>query len=440
LERNDKAREVYQRALANQPDVEFSLWSQMGLAISSIRLHDDTGAQETVDKLLSDFAGDKRVPIAACMVADEYRKADKHENASVLYQYVVDSWPDAEHALWSQMGVAISDIRLGDDAAAQEATHKLLADFAGDRRMAIAGCLLADEYRESDKYEDARLLYQYVVDTWPDAEHAMWSQMGLAISNIVLGDDLSAEAAIGKLLTDFPNEMGIQQAISSIAGQYNRLHGSEKAEQVYQSAIEALTKWPESEGQIWSRVAVVVSSIALGNDVGPDAGSDLLADFTDHPDLAEAVGLIAEGHWNQAFFEEAEGRQAKAKDCYRKAIAECERIITQLPESPQTTAQAYFMRGFCHKRLGEFEEAFEYFREVADNWPDYERADRAWFRMAQCLNELATSKRIPESDAAVLIQHACQKVIADYPDSVMADASLRLKEYWASISNKGESK
>ena len=188
LKKHKTAKVLYQYVLANKPDAEVALWSQMGLAISNMRLGEDTAAQEAVDKLLSDFAEYEQIPIAACMVADEYRKVKIYENAFALYQYVVDNWPEAEHALWSQMNMAISNIQLGDDTAAQEAADKLLSDFAGDERLAVAGCLLADEYRKSNKYENASVLYQYVVDNWPDTEHTMWSQMGLAISNIALGD------------------------------------------------------------------------------------------------------------------------------------------------------------------------------------------------------------------------------------------------------------
>jgi tetratricopeptide (TPR) repeat protein len=181
--------------------------------------------------------------------------------------------------------------------------------------------------------------------------------------------------------------------------------------------------------------------IVLGDDAAAKTAIDnLIIEYISHPDLPNTILNFGAHYWNQAFLEEANENQAKAKDCYRKAINEYKRIINQLPESPQTTAQAYFMSGFCHKRLGEFEEAVEYFREVVDNWPDYERADRAWFRMAQCLHELATSKSIPEADAAILIQYACQRVLTDYPDSVIVSVALRIKEYWASIANKGESK
>ena len=97
LERNEKACEIYQRALDNKPDIESALWSLMGLAISHIGLGDYDAAGAAVDKLLADFADYDRISIAACMIADEYRKSKKYEDSSVLYQYVINNWSDAEY-------------------------------------------------------------------------------------------------------------------------------------------------------------------------------------------------------------------------------------------------------------------------------------------------------------------------------------------------------
>ncbi len=55
----------------------------MGLVISSaasdknIHIGDEDAAQKSVDRLRAAFGQDKRMVIAACMVADEYRKLNK---------------------------------------------------------------------------------------------------------------------------------------------------------------------------------------------------------------------------------------------------------------------------------------------------------------------------------------------------------------------------
>jgi tetratricopeptide (TPR) repeat protein len=266
----------------------------------------------------------------------------------------------------------------------------------------------------------------------------MWSQVEILKSHIREGNDTAAETSYQKLLTSFSAQPTLATEICRAADTYLSKARTDKAAELYQYVLD---HWPGNEQLLWAEAGKAKLYIVLGDEAAAkNAIDNLIAKYNDHPDLLKTIINFGAHYWNQAFFEEANGSQAKAKDYFRKAINEYKRIITQLPESPQTTAQAYLMSGFCYHQLGEFENAVENFREVVDNWPEYERADRAWFRMAQCLNELANSRRIPKEDAAVLIKYACQRVLTDYPDSVMVHVSLRLKEYWASIANKGESK
>ena len=222
LERNEKACEIYQRALANKPDIESALWSLMGLAISHIGLGDYVAAGAAVNKLLDDFAEYDRISIAACMIADEYRKSNKYEEASELYRYVINKWPDAEHELWSHMGLGISNLRLGEELAAQQAFDKLRTDFAEDERMATAGCLIGDEYRSLEMYEKACKFYRYVVDKWPDTEKAMWSQTNMGNIKLELGDENAARAIFDKVLADFDGHPVLPKAVDLMAYGYYR--------------------------------------------------------------------------------------------------------------------------------------------------------------------------------------------------------------------------
>jgi len=49
-----------------------------------------------------------------------------------------------KNALWSQMGIAISNIRLGAEDAVQKAVDRLRTDLGQDKRMVIAACMVAD--------------------------------------------------------------------------------------------------------------------------------------------------------------------------------------------------------------------------------------------------------------------------------------------------------
>lgn len=430
LNEHDKADQLYQYVLDNWPDAEHALWSRMGLAISSLLRGDYDAANSSASKLQSDFSKDQRISVAACLIADEYRRSNKYQQACELYQYAVDNWPNAEHSLWSQMGLAISNLYLGQDP--NTAIDKLCANFATDGRLTIALCTVADEYRRLERYERAIQLYQYVVDSWPDAEFALWSQMDIVLSAIGLTDDAGVEAAIAKLLSAFSGSKGLTHAINNIAWHYRRLERYEKANQVYQSAIDVLSKGPQTTEAVWSQVALIISNIALGNDIEAQAATDsLVTSLDDNVILVQVIDLIGDAYYEQALFEESHGQQERSKDHFRKTIAECERILYQLPETPYTTAEACYFLGFCHNRLGQWAKAREYYQSVVSNWPDFEYAWNAQFQIGRCYEELAKADLVSESEAAPIIKAAYQQLLEKYPACKPAEHA----RYWLSRHN-----
>jgi tetratricopeptide (TPR) repeat protein len=440
VNRHKEAAVLYEYVVNNWPGAEHTLWSQMGLAISNLWLGKEELAQQATQKLLADFAKDPRVSRAVCWLADEFRKRGNCGSASTLYQYVLENWPESEHALWSRMGLAMCNLWMGNSDSASAAADKLLTDYAKDSRQAVAVCLLADEYRKMEQHAKARELYSYVVKTWPDTEHAMWSQMGLAISCVRLGEDTQAQSAIEQLARNFSTCPKMSQAVEEIVREYRQLQQYDKAEQVKQYVANVLNNRPATTGEIWPEVAKLTAKIGVVSDDEVTRGIDrIMVDFRDNPQLAAAVALVADTYLNKALSEESDGREEQGKGYYRKAIAAWERIITQLPQSPPTTVEACFMSGFCYQRLREYEKAVERYQQVA-NWPEYQRADEALFRTAQCFNELATSGRIPEADAAMMIEELCTRLASQYPSSGMNEVAQSLLKYWRSANRTGESK
>jgi TolA-binding protein len=309
----------------------------MGLAISNIRLRDFNDADPAADKLLADFSENERISIALCMVADEYRNFSKNEKARELYQYMVDNCPDAEHAMWSQMGLAITNIRLGNYDGAKNSVEKLRADFPDDEQI-------ANEYRGSDKHEKARELYQHVVDNWPNSEHAIWSQMGMVTLDISVGNDLDVQPAL----------------------------------------------------------------------------DTIIADFNDNPTLPQAILLLGERYYNRALQCQNEGLNVEAKVNFLKVIDVWERIITELPPS-SITPQAYYFSAVCYGRLGEHDKAIRYYQKVVNDYPKYDLAWNALFRVGDINQVLKKSGTILKSDADLKTKAAYEQLLEKYPNCKVAE-------------------
>ena len=419
LEKHEKACEIYRYVVDNWPKDEHAMWSQMGLVISNTCLGNNDIAEKAFKKLCSDYSEYELLARAICLVADNYRRLERHKKACELYQRALANKPDIEFALWSQMGLAISHIRLGDYDAAGAAVDKLLADFAEDKRMPIAGCLIADEYHKSKEYEKTCELYQYVVDNWPDAEHALWSHMDLGISNLRLGEELAAQQAFYKLRTDFAEDARMATAGCLIGDEYRSLEMYGNACKFYQYVID---NWPDTEKAMWSQTNMGNIKLELGDENAARAIFDkVLADFEGHPVLPNAVNLMAYGYYRKALSKNKQGLDELTKWYYQKTITECERIVNQLPETDQTTAEACYYCGICYDRLGQHKKAMQYYRKVVDNWPGHKLAPSAQSRIAKAYKWLLRAGVISDSEAEVAMSVAYENLVEKFPDSPAAE-------------------
>jgi len=149
-----------------------------------------------------------------------YEESKKYDKAIELNQYVVDNWPEAEHALFAQADLIKSYLALGDDPNAEAAVKKLLSEFSGNRYKPRAIHNTAWEYRKAGRYDKADQLYQYVVDNQSGNEDMMWVKTGIARLNIALGNDAAVEKTIDILITDFNDNPELATAIFILGEEY----------------------------------------------------------------------------------------------------------------------------------------------------------------------------------------------------------------------------
>ncbi len=317
-----KVRELYQHLLANQPNSAQAIWLQMGLTISNILLENDTGAWAEAGKLLVNFSADERCAEAVGQVAWSYRKLKQYENARTLYQHVVNSWPDRPRAIFSQRGIVLTSIALGDDTTAEAATQKLLRQFSQNEHMPEVVSKIGDTYLDLEKYDKARELHRYILDNHPDSEEAILSQRGVILASIGLGDDANTEAGIGKLLVQFSSNKLIAKMVYHVARKlnnkaetYRELGKYEKARELHQYILD---NHPDFEDAIWSQRGVILSSIGLGDDADTEAGIEkLLAQFSSNKNIAKAAYQVARKLNNKAETYRDLGKYEKARELHQ---------------------------------------------------------------------------------------------------------------------------
>jgi TolA-binding protein len=308
VKEHKEARQLYQHIVDNWPDTKHALLAQSDLIKSHLSFGEETTAQAAVDKLLSSFSNSPFIARAVHDIAQQYRFSGKYQKANHLYQHVIDHWPKAEHALWSQADLIKAHLSRGDAPNAEAAVGRLLVNFTDNPLIARAVWDTAQYYRDLQQYEKANPLYQHVLDNWPKAEHALWAQADLIKSLLALGRDATAEAAVERLLADFTDNPLIARAIWDTGNVYRSLKKYEKANQLYQHIID---NWPKAEHALLAQADLIKSNLALGDDTATEAGvGRLLSNYTDNPLIAKAV-------WETGNVYRDLKKYAKAKQLYQ---------------------------------------------------------------------------------------------------------------------------
>jgi len=452
------------------------IWPQMREAMTNIADGDEAGAQAAIDKLRTEFSGNQYLPVALHEIAKLYRlvgePVGERDKSLQLHQYIVDNWPSHEYTMWSLRELAILENARGNVKAAQAITEKVLTDFADNEYIAFVGYEIAIRYQLFKNYEEAKQLYQYVIDTWPEqTDYARWCQAGLdevnlalanqaasvseikaqvklAKSSIVNDDMKAAEAAINKLRISYPQDPHIAEPLFEIAECYRQFEKYEKAGQLYQYVADT---WPQHVPARWSQLWVAVCHINLGNMQAAESAIDKL--LANHPYSELMAGCFYEiaNAYNRS------GNYEKAKQFYQSVLetwpeykhtvwaqigqaqsniglgdnvageAIIDTLVTKLAANypdksdlPPAAAEVYYYVGSCCSKMGQYEDSTAYYQKVINGCPDSKYACRAQFGIGSNYQNLKKVGIISESEADQKTKAAYEQVLEKYPSCVVA--------------------
>ncbi|MHC4498793.1 MAG: tetratricopeptide repeat protein [Planctomycetota bacterium] len=416
-----KAQEIYKQIISESNDIGQVLAAQQRLTISYIESSDELRAKAALQELVTRFAGHQAIAETVFHVADEYVDAKKEDRAREVYQYVVDHWPQAEYAIRAQVMITQLSIRSKDEAAAQRGYDDLISKFAGNEQLAKAVDHVADAYRKGDNYKKARAIYQYIVETWPQAEHAMESQRGVVLSSIRLGDDANAATDLEKLIGDFGQNEGIAKAVRQVGDEYCDANTYDRALGIYEYAIG---EWPEAEDAVESQKGIVLANTLLGEETAAQqAFEDFVEKFRTKEDSEEVAFDLAN-----------DCRDLKKN---KVALAVYERVAENWPgtdeaiDSQTNTAKLYISLGDdpnAEAAIGELLKDFDEhnliirsIQDVAKSWAEARRYEKAAELYRYIVKHWAGSKWALEAQkrlARMYIQ------IGDYEKADAAAAKL----------------
>ncbi len=319
-EKFDEAEGIYKAVIAGKgPD---ALLAQEKLIYLYIQQNKQDDAETAYGQLLADFSDNPGLLKAIDHVADDWREFEDFAKAREVYQYIVNTWPDAEDTVDSQRGVVLTSLLLGDYDYANESLDKLIKDYGDHRDIGKNIDFLAGEFRSIGKYAKARELYLYVVENHPQSEEAVSSLGGAIRTSFLLGDDPNAEALTQQLLSQYADNEDLPGVYDEVADEYRLARQFAKARDLYRYAVAA---WPGTDRAIETRKSVVLCSIALDDE--PNALADieqLITEFNSTGtagETAERSALLADSLVKIAKGYEQAKKFDQAKDMYQQSIA-----------------------------------------------------------------------------------------------------------------------
>jgi len=402
----DKAAELYSWVVANGSDVERAIGSEASLARLYIKTDEYVKAQAETEKLISRFGSNSATAKAIDNIADGYRGAKKPEKARELYRWVVENQPEAKHAIQSQVSAVKVSIAMGDDANAETEIERLMSLFGERDGIASAVESVGDEYFKQERYVKALELYSKVVDTWPLDEDAVEAQIGVVKSDIAVGDDNAAQTGIDRLLVDFANDAKLGEAAERIADYYSDMGRPNKSYAV----SEYFGQWTEGAAAMGAHVGLAMSYIAAGDEPNTASAIDkLIADYNELPSFAESAYDVA----TQCYYKRNYGQAIRIWEyvCGNEHL-----LGRHRPEIPYVLAT-------CYEQLKDYEKAVEYYREVLSDWPSYEYAGTAQFKVGHVYRKMRRAGTVSQSVADAEIRSAYERVLAEYPESVCVKAA-----------------
>ncbi len=224
----DQALAVHRYVVDKHPQSPEALWCQQDIALCGIDRADEQATDMALQKLVTDFAGDTRLPEALAGVGEHYRTKGHFKNARAVHQQVVSRFPDSAQAVQSQRNVILSDVAINDELLIQADLQTLLTQFAQDADLAPVLYYVADRLGHSRNNERLKL-YQYIIDQHPEHELVVRARAKVGQIRILQGDTAAGESLFNELMTRQSDPSLLPEIVHAMAaGYYERAFVQER--------------------------------------------------------------------------------------------------------------------------------------------------------------------------------------------------------------------
>ncbi len=347
--------------------------------------------------------------------ADKYVKAGNYSKAEEIYKAVLQSEGKSDSALKAQRKLITLYIHESKNTEAQADFDKMLADYAGNPKLAEEIYWVGRGYRVAGNFDKSKSVYQQVVQQYPGSPFAGKSRINIQNmeiwSLIKAGQIEQAKAQFDKMVQDFSGDSYLPEAMFGTAKKFRQANQYETAVNIYKQMIQ---KYPQDS---FTKKAVVELSNCMiqpliekgEHDKAAAAINKMFTDDPNNPQVLSVASRIAELYQAKSREFEKQGNTAETQASLARAAAILEIIIAKEPNAPNI-AETYNLAGDCYYRTGNYAKSVQCYEKIAESdW-------NAQFMIGRNYEAIKKAGTMPRAEADGKIKEAYEKLLANYPD------------------------
>ena len=405
----------------------------------------DQGKHTLVDSAVSqiavDFASHPDLAKRLWEIAKKYDKLKGFDYSKVLCERIIQADPDAEYASYAALQLAklkaFDLIEAGDVNEANAAVSKIMDDFEGHPELTRRLYELAQKFVREDARSYGEALHARLAADFPKDKYGSRSVIQAAklqIYDLIDANALpAADAALFKMEVQFAGHELLYEQLDSVGEKYEMAGDIDTACAIYQKVTQNCPADAAGSVSAAGRLAKYDLFNAIEAGDGNQVETMIQQIGTALPvngGLDDYLNLLGQSCYAKGWSLRLQGGNGLADDYFAAAIKLWERIFTEFPDSPLAPAACFSAAAQSAQELGDYDKAIQYFQKTADDWPWYQYADWAQFKVAEYFEIMVDEGVLDPHTAEPVITAALQAVIDKYPGSEWTkQAQLMLEHY-----------
>jgi TolA-binding protein len=385
-------------------------------------------AKDAVQQLLSRHAQYEFLPHAIHEIVEGAKDLNKTAQAGQAYREILNAQPGHSQAIWLKMGIAVTDVYLGNGQGADAGVKDIIARHSTDPRAAESLAQIGWAYDKLSQYAKARPLYEYVVDNWSDKPRTIYAHTALVRDCIRLRDKQAAQGQLEQLAKRYATNPQLPNVLNEIARGYREVQMYQEARPISRHILDSYSGHNQC---IWAQRDIILCDVGERSQDTAQAGlQTLIKNYADNGYLPYVLNEIAAGYRRGGMCQQAKSVSQYVLDNFRDsdqclwaqrdvvlsdlalgnleaAAAGIKKLESRFAKQPGVIWAISEMAETCSK-LGRHEQARDLFRFNVYNCPDLD--DTIW-SLRGFVAESAALKDETSIDAGI------KKLLSEYSAS-----------------------